>query len=63
MPFEKPLSLPRVSSAPENAKKKSQVREQKKNHPGCFHLPTIPPRSSMSLRSKTYLRIGPILGS
>ena len=62
MSFEKALSLPRASRAPENAGKKSQVHGQKRITQDAFTCPDCP-RSSLSLRSDTYLRINNVLGS
>ena len=56
-------SLPRASSAPENAGKKSQVQGQKEESRKLLSPACDFPRSSLSVRSETYLRISNVLGS
>lgn len=56
-------SIPRASSAPENAAKKSQVHGQKTSSPRLLSPAHDFPGSSLSLRNEIYLRISSVLGS
>lgn len=66
MSFEKGLSLPRASGAPENAGKKkpgSWTKKKKKKSLKRLSPAHDFPKSSLSLRSEIYSRISNVLGS
>lgn len=63
MSFEKTLSIPRASSAPEKAGKKSWVHGQKTTSPRLLSSAHDFPGNSLSLKNEIYLRITNVLGS